>query len=345
MTNGNRDAETGAGGAGLQPCPSCRTPMPEGLRFCRMCGFRLGEGVEEYTATRRFDGKPSAPTATAPTTNLNAGAAFNMPGAWGAVAPVAPSDASLQGPPDSSFKKLTSYCNPARGNWIITLILLMVVLTAGILGVQKMTGTGRFRPPPPPVSFLGVDGFDSADGGGAFIEGIAGVGSPVERAGLIGGDIITAFDGQKIESDEDMRRVLRATPPGKTVEVVYIRDGETRTTQLTTIVEKAFAGRGPLRERPGGEGRIGVDVGDRKRVPNTNTYGVELDDVDRNGPADLAGLKDGDIVTQFNEHPVRTAGDLRYRIYEAVPGTVAEVVVVRGGERVVVPVQVGRSRD
>ncbi len=73
----------------MQPCPSCRTPMPDGLRFCRMCGFRLGEGVEEYTATRRFD----APTATAPaaaatTTNLNsAGAAFNMPGTWGAVAP------------------------------------------------------------------------------------------------------------------------------------------------------------------------------------------------------------------------------------------------------------------
>lgn len=319
--------------------------MPEGLRFCRMCGFRLGEGVEEYTATRRFDGKPSAPTATAPTTNLGAGTPFDMPGTWGAVAPITPADPSLENKSGSSFNKLASFCGPVRSNWIVTLVLMIVLLTVGILGVQKMTGTGRFAPPPPPTSFLGVDGFETADGGGAFIEGIAGVGTPVERAGLVGGDIITAFDGKKIEDAGDMREALRATPPGKTVEVVFVRDGETKTTQLTTIIEKDFPGLGPLNARPGGQGRIGVDVGDRKRVPNTNTYGVELDDVDRNGPGDLAGLQDGDIVTQFNEHLIRTPGDLRFRIYEAVPGTLAEVVVMRGGERIVVPVKVGRSKD
>lgn len=342
MTNGNRNAETGAG---MHPCPSCRTPMPEGLRFCRRCGFRLGEGIEEYTATRRFDAKPSAPAAAPATTNnLNAGA-FHMPGTWGAVAPVAPSDASVQGPPDSSFKKLSSFCSPARSNWIVTLVLLLTLLTAGILVVQKLTNRGRWSAPPPPISFLGIDGFETADEGGALIKGIAGVGSSVERAGMIGGDIITAFDGQKIQDVDDIRRALRATPPGKTVEVVYIRDGETKTTQLTTGDEKDFAGLRPLNARPGGQGRIGVDVGDTTRVPNGSTNGVELDDVDRNGPGDLAGLKEGDIVTQFNEHLIRTPGDLRYRIYEAVPGTVAEVVVVRGGERIVVPVKVGRSKD
>src|SRR5215207_1763041 len=194
MTNGNRDAEMYAGGAGMQPCPSCRTPMPDGLRFCRMCGFRLGEGVEEYTATRRFDAQTApAPAATATTTNLNsAGAAFNMPGTWGAVAPA--SGASVQGRPDSSFKKLASSCNPLRLNWIIWILVLTAVLTAGTLAVQRMTRRGPFAPPPA-VSFFGVDGFSTADGGGAFIQGLAGVGSPVESAGMIGGDIITGING------------------------------------------------------------------------------------------------------------------------------------------------------
>lgn len=331
----------------MQPCPSCRTPMPDGLRFCRMCGFRLGEGVEEYTATRRFDAPTAtAPSASAQTTNLNAaGAAFNMPGTWGAVAPASSAGAAVHGQSDSSFKKLASSCNPLRLNWIVWVLLLTAVLTAGTLGIQKVTRRGRFAPPPPPVSFVGVDGFDTADGGGAFIEGIAGVGSPVERAGLIGGDIITGINGQKIEDEDDARRIIRATPPGQTLDITYIRDGETRTTQLTTIAQKEFEGLRPLNARPGGQGRIGVDVGSRKRVPTLNTYGVELDDVDRNGPADLAGLKEGDIVTQFNEHLVRTAGDLRYRIWEAVPGSTAEVVVMRGSERIVVPVKVGRSKD
>lgn len=341
--NANRDDEMNPGGVGMQACPSCRTPMPEGLRFCRMCGFRLGEGLEEYTATRRFDAPPTA-TAGAQTNNLGAaGAAFHMPGTWGAVAPVA--DASVQGQPDSSFKKLVGVCNPMRVNWIVWVIVLTVLLTAGGLGVQKLAGRGRFAPPPPPISFMGVDGFDTADGGGAFIEGIAGVGSPVERAGLIGADIITVFDGRKIEDADDIRRALRETPPGKTVEVTFIRDGETKTTTLTTIAEKEFQGLRPLNSRPGGQGRLAVDPGDRKRVGNTNTYGVELDDVERNGPADLAGLKEGDIITDFNGHPVRTAGDLRYRIYEAVPGSTVEVILARGSEQLKIPVKVGRSKD
>ena len=332
----------------MQPCPSCRTPMPDGLRFCRKCGFRLGEGVEEYTATRRFDAPsataPSAATAT--TTNLNgAGAAFNMPGTWGAVAPASSAGAAAPGQPDASFKRRASRCNPLRLNWIVWILLLTAVLTAGTLVIQRANRWGRFAPPPPAVSFFGVGGFDTADGGGAFIEGIAGVGSPVESAGMIGGDIITGINGQKVEDEDDARRIIRATPPGEILDITYIRDGETRATQLRTIAEKEFPGLRPLNARPGGQGRIGVDVGSRKRVPGSNTYGVELDDVDRNGPGDLAGLKKGDIVIQFGEHLVRTTGDLRYRIWAAVPGSTAEVVVMRGSERITVPVKVGRSKD
>lgn len=349
MTNENRDAAAGAPGSGLQPCPSCRTPMPEGLRFCRMCGFRLGEGVEEYTATRRFDSKPSAPTQTAaPTTNLSGGAAFNpLPGTWGAVAPIAPADAALKGQCDTLFQKLTSACNPARGgNWIITLVLVMTLLTAGILGVQKLTGTGRFAPPPPPVSYLEVDDFDTADGGGAMIEGLEFPNTSLERAGLRGGDIITGFDGKPIEDEDDIRRAVRETPVGKSVEVRFISsaDGTTKTTTLTTTsrdeAEKALDA---LDKRPGGRGRIGLADSERVRVPDTNTYGVRIDDLQRNNAADLAGVKEGDIVLEFNGHAVSTPGDLRLRIYEAVPGTVADVVLLRGKERMTIPVKVGRS--
>ena len=35
-------------------CGNCHAPMPKELRFCRNCGFRLGEGSAEYTETVRF---------------------------------------------------------------------------------------------------------------------------------------------------------------------------------------------------------------------------------------------------------------------------------------------------
>src|SRR3990172_2275354 len=40
--------------ADVTACANCHSPMPRGLRFCRNCGFRLGEGTAEYTETARF---------------------------------------------------------------------------------------------------------------------------------------------------------------------------------------------------------------------------------------------------------------------------------------------------
>jgi hypothetical protein len=39
-------------------CGNCREPMPRQLRFCRNCGYRLGEGSAEYTETVHFQNKP-----------------------------------------------------------------------------------------------------------------------------------------------------------------------------------------------------------------------------------------------------------------------------------------------
>ncbi|HEY0005970.1 MAG TPA: hypothetical protein VGB17_14405, partial [Pyrinomonadaceae bacterium] len=64
-------------------CPGCRAEMPREMRFCRLCGYRLGEGVAEYAETVRFGQQPSdtgpkSRTATAsaqpqPTATLNNG--------------------------------------------------------------------------------------------------------------------------------------------------------------------------------------------------------------------------------------------------------------------------------
>src|SRR5467141_3579016 len=40
--------------AAVTTCGNCHSPMPKELRFCRNCGFRLGEGSAEYTETVRF---------------------------------------------------------------------------------------------------------------------------------------------------------------------------------------------------------------------------------------------------------------------------------------------------
>ncbi|MDT5270198.1 MAG: serine protease Do [Acidobacteriota bacterium] len=326
-------------------CPSCGATLVAGLRFCRRCGYRLGEGVEEYVPTQRFDAG-SMPTAAAPPPATDP---FQARQTWGAapMQPVRPFGATsaLGGQQEQGkTSMLSKVCRSGRGGWWLWVTIIIVLLVAG--GMLPLTMMSRGGAPPVAArSFLGVDGFETAPGGGALVQGIAGPETPIVRAGLIGGDIIKKFDGKDVSDAGDMRRILNDTPVGKIVEVVYVRDGVTATTQLKTVAEKETPGLRMFDRRPGGRGVIGVNLGDRVQLPNSNIFGVELNDVNRNEPADIAGLKDGDIVIKFGDFPIRTTGDLRYRIAEALPGTTVPVTVVRGTEQIDIQVKVGRSRD
>jgi membrane-associated protease RseP (regulator of RpoE activity) len=345
MRQENREAEMRTENVDTINCPSCNATLVAGLRFCRMCGYRLGEGVEEYVATQRLD--PSAPRPFAAPSQATD--PFAPRPTWGAAPLQTPGTVPLKKGGDTSAWSWAGACNPRRGGWLTWMILLIVLLTAAGVVTKSVRDRGmggaRQAAALPSNSILAeVDGFTTADGGGAFIDGLAGPGTSLEGAGLLGGDVITSWDGQPVRDAGAMRRILAGTPPGKTVEVIYIHDFETKKTSLTTADRRDFRGMAPIEARPGGRGVLGIDPGDRVRVPNSNIYGVELDGVDRNGPADLAGLKKGDLVTDFGGKPVRTPGDLRLRIYEAVPGSTVNVVVIRDGQRLEIPVKMGRQR-
>ena len=332
-------------------CPSCGATLVAGLRFCRMCGYRLGEGVEEYIPTQRFDAS-SMPTAAAapPATDP-----FGARQTWGAapmqpMQPFGATSALNQPQAEGASQTWAQACRPAKGGWWLWLVIGLVIMFA--VGMVPLSIRSRNRGRAAAVASLPAtsliaeaDDYDTPDGGGAMIRGLAGPDTSLEEAGLIGGDTITHFDGKPVRDEDALRRLIAATPPGKPVEVVFIRDGETRRTVLTTRPREVFLGMQPIEARPGGRGIIGVDLGGRVRLPNSNAFGVELSDVNRNGPADLAGLREGDVVFEFGGKPIRTAGDLRLRIYEAVPGTTLPVSVMRDGQRLDIPVKIGRQRD
>src|SRR5579885_3471266 len=341
MMNENREVWTGAENAGTINCPSCGATPVAGLRFCRMCGYRLGEGVEEYVATQRLG--PHAPRVAAPQSATDP---FAARATWG-HAPLQPnSTASLGQWPDAepSPRPRRFSCRPRRGNWMVWMIVMIVLMGSGALPFTfKSSGGGAAAS----KSFLGVDGFDTAEGGGARVQGIAGPNTPFVNAGLIGGDIITSFDGKRVTDASAMSRILAETPPGKTVEVTYIRDNAPGKTSLTTMAGKDFQGMSAFDARPGGEGDIEISTRrlERVLVPSLNIYGVKVNSIDRNGPADLYGMKEGDIVIKFGDYLIRTPGDLRYRVDEAVPGSIVKVLVVRGAEQLEIPLKIGRSKN
>lgn len=84
---------------------------------------------------------------------------------------------------------------------------------------------------------LGATVQDAASLENATIEGaaIANVtdGSAAAAAGIQSGDIVTAFDGVPISDAIDLTAQVRAAAGGAQVEVTYVRDGQTRTTDVT----------------------------------------------------------------------------------------------------------------
>jgi PDZ domain len=306
-------------------CPSCRAELVRGMRFCRLCGYRLGEGLAEYVETVRLNSLPTMPPA--------APAATRGPSAFGQASAHAPAYAG-------QFK-----ARRKRSRWLVWPLVgisLFAALGGGAAVISNLRGAGQRRvfTPPAPRSFLGGSDFTEVQGGGLLIEAVL-PGSPAELAGLRDGDVLLRFDGRTLEDEGDITAALRATPVGKTVAVELLRDGEPQTVMLTTIARDSYNARAFV--PPGGTGYWGISNYRRVAVPGTRFHGVRIGSVRANRPADIAGLKEGDIVVEFDGKPVRTTDGLESYIDHAAPGSTVLVRVVRGTAWIDIPVKMGRD--
>jgi membrane-associated protease RseP (regulator of RpoE activity) len=286
--------------------------MPAELRFCRNCGFRLTTGTGDYTGAQYAD--------------LSAGAAAA---------------------PAKKKRRMSGM------SWIFVGLLVFFVGAAAFTALIAPKHTILPTAPPAPVvkSFVGVNGFNDSDQGVTF-ESVSVPGGPADKAGLVGGDVIVKVNGQQIRDEDHIDEIMSQTPVGQTIEIEYSRDGEKKTAKLTTISqdENRRLNR-EFERRPEGRAQFGYEDGDadRVQVPGTNIYGVRLGTILRSRPADIAGVKDGDIVTEFDGIPIRTSEEFLMRVRRSLPYTTVKLVVMRNeGEgqpfqKVEIPVKMGKQ--
>jgi membrane-associated protease RseP (regulator of RpoE activity) len=304
--------------------------MPRELRFCRNCGFRLGEGSAEYTETVRFQNVP-------PGTLPGNGAAQFQQHQYGAMA------VSPGGPMRKRKKRMSGM------SWMFIVLIVFFVAAAGFTAIIRPIRQNVRVQIAESVrrSYAGVSSFDTAENdAGVTFDNIDPPDSPADKAGLVGGDIITTVDGKPIHTDDEMTDLLASTPIGKTLDVVYLRDGETKTTKLTTISRAELDSLNTAyRTRPEGRGQFGYEDGDAERVaiPGTRMFGVRLGGILSNRPADMAGVKSGDIVIEFDGIPIRTSDEFLSRVRRALPYSTVKLVVMRDGERLEIPVKMGKQ--
>ena len=203
--------------------------------------------------------------------------------------------------------------------------------------------------------------------------------APAAKAGLRAHDVILQMNGQPVAGEQQLRRMLRETPAGRTITLVISRDGQqqTVTVQLadrTTIEENAWTQHmvvpAPddddtiVLEGPSGHG---IGVGSSGFLGNftlgSPSVGVELDvlgsqladyfgvkdgqgllvkHVAENSPASRAGLKAGDVITLANGQKMATLGEWM-KMLHANRGKQVQLTLVRNHKEETLTLEAGKS--
>ncbi len=144
--------------------------------------------------------------------------------------------------------------------------------------------------------------------------------SPAERAGLRGGDVITAVNGQAVGDSRGLARAVGGSRPGAAVTLTVRRGSATQELQATLARmedrAEANAAAGPGTGKPGAQapqqnGRLGlalapIDEGARRelRLPQ-GAEGAMVVGVRPGSVAAEAGLRQGDVITAVGNTQVR----------------------------------------
>ncbi len=161
---------------------------------------------------------------------------------------------------------------------------------------------------------------------GALVQDVE-AGQPADRAGVKAGDIITEFQGQKVEDATQLRNLIAQNPPGSTVRFKVWRDGSERELTATLAEMELAQARTSSRDSGGGTGAggllSGIQVEDltpeirrRLNLPPT-ARGVVITSVEFDSNAAAAGLQRGDVIEEVDRQPISNLSEFNAALKKA----------------------------
>jgi membrane-associated protease RseP (regulator of RpoE activity) len=165
--------------------------------------------------------------------------------------------------------------------------------------------------------------------------------APAGKAGLREHDVILAFNSTPVTSEEQLRRLIRETPPGRGVTLGISRDGAPLNISVQLADHNKIFGRNRIIEIPAVPPVPEIpDMGNRFDVPGANIYvlrntsavlgvqtenltsqlgdffgvkngeGVLVRSVEKGSPAEKGGLKAGDVIVRVGDEKLSDRSDL-----------------------------------
>jgi serine protease Do len=170
--------------------------------------------------------------------------------------------------------------------------------------------------------------------------------SPAAVAGVTSGDIIIEFDKKKVDSPQELQKVVASTQPGRAVPLKVWRDKGEKTLEIK--IGETPDDNVALKSTNKGKSLLGLDV--RPITPELarqlnlrNPEGVIVFSVDDESAAAEAGLQRGDVIREVNRQRVRSLPDFEKATKDVKEGDRVTVLLQRGPQSLYVAYTVGRG--
>ncbi len=170
--------------------------------------------------------------------------------------------------------------------------------------------------------------------------------SPAAKAGINAGDIIMEFDKKKVDTPQDLQKVVALTAPGKGVPLKVWRDKGEKMLEIKIgdTPEDTVA----LKSSNKSKTFLGLDIRpitpDLARQLNLrNSEGVVVFGVEDESAAAEAGLQRGDIIREVNRQRIRSIQDFERLTHDLKEGDRITVLLQRGQQALYVAFTVARG--
>jgi len=142
--------------------------------------------------------------------------------------------------------------------------------------------------------------------------------APAGKAGLKRGDLIIELNGKSVRDANDLKNRIGNLSPDSKVELLYIRDGKTKSVELTL---GSMDGTAALNHGNGIEyhgmkiDKLSQAARDKLRIPD-DISGVLITRVDDDAKARDAGFRRGDVIIQIDSKEIKTPKEFATMIKE-----------------------------
>ncbi len=203
--------------------------------------------------------------------------------------------------------------------------------------------------------------------------------SPADKAGVkgstkeaeiegrtvrVGGDVITAIDGQPVREFDDLAAYLASNASvGQKVTLNILRNGQEHAIEVT-LAARPSSGETQTQSKTTRQAWLGIsgidvtpEIARAMDLP-ANTHGVLIEQVTKDSPADQAGIMGsdkpfeisgktiligGDIITAINGQSISGMIDLKTAISQMEPGQKVILNVLRKGDTIKIEVILGEK--